>query len=372
MSSTLKESQIGCVCVGRGGGNSITNVRMAGGGLGKLTASSTKNVALGCCAGASLTTAPGSNANTFIGSCAGKNADSQSSSTLIGVIAGNTGASTGGVIIGHNTERVGCDSVKIGYNTGSYAPNYNSVQIGFCAGNNNYVNYGVVIGYCAGDAVPMTSTVVIGTCAGRNPSPYFDQNVIIGKEAVAAGLRSVVIGDESRSSYKAVVIGHCASADPYRVAVGFGAVSTATENVWGNTCNNTCNCIWPKWSYTSDARDKWDVTPLSCDYGIPLLKKLKPVSFRWDHRETYVREKGMEFGQKDGTLVSEHKDYGFIAQEVKESTDELNIKLPGIDKESDKYKLQYVNFLYTSIESIKQIIERVENLEEELTILENQ
>lgn len=181
----------------------------------------------------------------------------------------------------------------------------------------------------------------------------------------------MAIGDDSRASYKAVAIGHCATADPYRVAVGFSVAATS-ESVWGNTCNNTCNCIWPKWTYTSDARDKWDVTPLSCDYGIPLLKKLKPVSFRWDHRETYVREKGMEFGQKDGTLVSEHKDYGFIAQEVKESTDELNIKLPGIDKESDKYKLQYVNFLYTSIESIKQIIERVENLEEELTILENQ
>jgi len=228
-----------------------------------------------------------------------------------------------------------------------------------------------VIGYCAGDAVPMNYTVVIGTCAGRNPTPYFDQNVIIGREAFALGTRAVAIGDYSRASAYAVAIGHCATADACRVAVGYG-VAACAENVWGNTCNNTCNCIWPSWSYTSDARDKWDVTPLSCDYGIPLLKKLKPVSFRWDHRETYVREKGMEFGQKDGTLVSERKDYGFIAQEVKESTDELNIKLSGIDKESDKYKLQYVNFLYTSIESIKQIIERVENLEEELIILENQ
>ena len=372
MSSTLKESQIGCVCVGRGGGDSITNVRMAGGGLGKLSAPSKRNVVLGCCAGKNL--GGSSSGNTFIGSYAGCGlGDSVLCTTLIGTNAGCYGVNNGAVIIGHNTTVAGAYSVKIGYNIEDSGPNENSVQIGFCAGNfGSYVYQGVVIGYCAGDAVPMYQAVVLGTCAGRNLSPYFNQNVIIGKEAFAGGTRAVVIGDESRASYKAVAIGHCVSADPYRVAVGFGAVSTATENVWGNTCNNTCNCIWPKWSYTSDARDKWDVTPLSCDYGIPLLKKLKPVSFRWDHRETYVREKGMEFGQKDGTLVSEHKDYGFIAQEVKESTDELNIKLPGIDKESDKYKLQYVNFLYTSIESIKQIIERVENLEEELTILENQ
>jgi hypothetical protein len=370
MSSTLKESQIGCVCVGRGGGNSITNVLMAGGGGKNLTASTTKNVILGCCSGTCLG-ANGGGSNTFIGSCAGRCSDSQFYSTLIGAKAGCNGAGLYGVIIGTGTESVGNYSVKIGNFQSYNSPNEHSVTIGFCAGNNNYVNYGVVIGYCAGDAVPMTTTVVIGTCAGRNPTPYFEQSVIIGKEAFAIGTRAVAIGDYSRASQSAVAIGHLATADPYRVAVGYGATAGA-ENVWGNTCNNTYNCIWPAWSYTSDARDKWDVTPLSCDYGIPLLKKLKPVSFRWDHRETYVREKGMEFGQKDGTLVSERKDYGFIAQEVKESTDELNIKLPGIDKESDKYKLQYVNFLYTSIESIKQIIERVENLEEELIILENQ
>ena len=80
----------------------------------------------------------------------------------------------------------------------------------------------------------------------------------------------------------------------------------------------------------------------------------------------------MEFGQKDGSFVSEHKEYGFIAQEVKQSTDELNIKLPGIEEESERYSLVYTDFLYTSIESIKQIIERIEILEDELNLLENQ
>lgn len=371
MSSTLKESRIGCVCIGRGGGDSITNVRMAGGGLNSLTSSSTKNVVLGCCAGASLATA-GSNNNTFIGPFAGKSVSTSVGSTLIGIDAGSVEAvGAASLIIGAGNTGVGGGAVKIGNNIGGAGPNYCSVIIGSYAGCESYVNYGVVIGYCAGGSATMTNNVAIGTCAGFNPSPYFDQTVIIGKEAWSCGARGIAIGDFSRTAFQAVAIGHYATASDYRVAVGYN-VQADTENKWGNTGNDTCNCIWPEWTYTSDARDKWDVKPLSSNYGIPLLKKLKPVSFRWDHRETYVREKGMEFGQKDGTLVSEHKDYGFIAQEVKQSTDELNIKLPGIDKESEKYKMQYVNFLYTSIESIKQIIERVENLEEELTILENQ
>lgn len=380
MSSTLKESAIGTVNVGKGPGSASTNLVMGYNALGSLGSSASENTAIGWNAGNSITNTTAQKCNTIIGGKAGGSCAGHCNSVIIGFSAQEASKSLNGV--------------TIGYFAGRYADNTSSVIIGNLAGCCEYSTCSVLIGNFASRCNPAYRSVIIGYKAGcKNVGAAWDQSVIIGTNAAidntspdpriivsigkctqSHGKFNVTIGDYARGGTRSVVLGHGASGMySDQIVVGYNATNSAGDysSTWGNSGNNTKNCIWPSWSFLSDCRDKADITPLSENYGVPLLKKLKPASFKWDNRETYVREKGMDFGQKDGSFVSEETQYGFIAQDVKAAADELNIKIPGVENESEKYRLPYETFIFTSVSAIKDIINRVETLEEELTLLEN-
>jgi hypothetical protein len=100
--------------------------------------------------------------------------------------------------------------------------------------------------------------------------------------------------------------------------------------------------------------------------GLALIKKLRPVSFKWDHRDTYVTECKYTYGEKDGTLVSTKEHYGLIAQELKSTLDELNIKFDGLghDDEKDAYRLTYEELIAPIIKSIQELIEENDKIKE--------
>ena len=158
------------------------------------------------------------------------------------------------------------------------------------------------------------------------------------------------------------------------IAVGCGAVTSATTNhaVWGNS-SNTCNCVYAAWSNVSDCRDKTNIKTLSDKYGLALIKKLRPVAFNWDHRDTYVRECKYTYGEKDGNLAGTKEHYGLIAQELRDVLTELDVKFDGLghDDDKDAYRLTYEELIAPIIKAIQELVVENEEIKSRLITLEN-
>jgi hypothetical protein len=158
------------------------------------------------------------------------------------------------------------------------------------------------------------------------------------------------------------------------IAVGSAACTSATtgHTVWGNSANNVCNCVYAAWSNVSDCRDKTNIKTLPSTLGLDLIKKLRPVAFNWDHRDTYVRECNYEYGEKDGTLAGTKEHYGLIAQELKFVLDDLGVKFDGLghDDDKDAYRLTYEELIAPIIKAIQEQQAQIEVLQTKVEILE--
>ena len=204
-------------------------------------------------------------------------------------------------------------------------------------------------------------------------------NTAIGQQALKSndvGRANIAIGQfamqfNSNGKYN-IAIGNSSAANFYagtdnNIVIGDNATTSAIDNhtVWGNINNNVCNCVYAAWSNVSDCRDKANVKSLGSKYGLALIKKLRPVAFNWDHRESYVRECKYEYGQKDGNLASTKEHYGLIAQELKSALDELDVRFDGLghDDEKDAYRLTYEELIAPIIKAIQEMDERVSALE---------
>ena len=139
----------------------------------------------------------------------------------------------------------------------------------------------------------------------------------------------------------------------------------------GNTSNNLYNCVYAVWTYCSDRNEKTNIQSLPYNFGLPFIKKLRPVKFNWDIREKYVEKCGFEFGQKDGTLVQEKENYGLIAQELEQVLQELNLRFDGLTKNDKRYHLASTNLLAPLVKSIQQLSTKLDAIKERLTTLEN-
>jgi hypothetical protein len=152
------------------------------------------------------------------------------------------------------------------------------------------------------------------------------------------------------------------------IAVGRNALTTANNNhtVWGNANNNACNCVYAAWTNVSDCRDKANIQTLPDQLGLALIKRLRPVKYNWDHRDSYVLQCSYTYGQKDGNLVSVKEHYGIIAQELKATLEELNVKYDalGHDPEKDAYRMTYEELIAPMIKAIQELDARITTLEQ--------
>lgn len=331
--ASLLNSTVGDICMGRTSSNLSTTTRLgayaSGTGAGKT--------AVGACASASNSggeqTAFGykalqsntSNCNTAIGNCTMTNGTG-SSNTAIGFGALKNLSS------GSSNSGIGKSALE-GLTTGS-----NSVGVGYCAG---------------AQVTTGTHNTFVGAKSQMVTVTNGNRNVAIGYLSKVCGSYNVSIGCNSQAC------GTCS------IVIGNGAsISSGSYVKWGSTSNNTCNCVWGSWTSISDCRDKTDVTDLNDNLGINLIRKLKPVEYRNDNRKSYVDSCGFDFGVKDGTLKVNKKHYGFIAQEVKESADELNIDYEAVKYNTmdDTFKLNYSDIIASIVKTIKTIDERVQIL----------
>jgi autotransporter adhesin len=259
------------------------------------------------------------------------------------------------------------------------------IAIGACALYSSTTgNSSIAIGHNA-NTYNATNSIAIG----RGAIASQNRGVAIGLNATVGGENSVAIGASSRSDnansvaigYRARAEGCCSIAIGYniktlydnQISIGsnFANYCCAGTITMGNTSNNTYNCIYVDWTYCSDRNEKTNIQALPYNFGLPFIKKLRPVKFNWDIREKYVEKCGFEFGQKDGTLAQEKENYGLIAQELEQVLQELNLRFDGLTKNDKRYHLASTNLLAPLVKSIQQLSVKLEAIKERLTTLEN-
>ena len=262
-----------------------------------------------------------------------------------------------------------------------------NTAIGFCAQRTTIGNNNTAIGtYAQTDIANSTSNgdVAIGfkggyiTCGDSNVAigsitKAYGQSVMVGKNRYGSACSTAVGHGPYGTGVYSISLGYCSQAGGTNtIAIGYGVINGNSDHIqWGNSSNNVKNCIWPTWGTFSDQRDKTNIQSLDFKYGIEFIKKLKPKSFSWDNRETYVRECGFEFGQKDGTLTNSEENYGFMAQEIDKTIEELDIKFDALKgKEKDAFRLTYSAFIAPMIKTVQEIATRLELLDQEITQLE--
>jgi len=332
----LQQSEVNGLRLGRGSGGCVNSTAFGRCALNSTNAYSTGiGYEVGQC---------NSTGATFIGAGAGK-FNYGSNNTAVGFAAlADLGNASYNIAIGNRAftgATTGNRNVAIG----------SSAFAGGTTQNNN-----VILGSNAAEISPRDNAVIIGVEAGCYNSGY--RNVIIGHRA-----------NKTYGGKNNVIIGRCAGyANPYGNVVIIGTDVSVTGDyhiVWGNSNNNVYNCVWGGWSYFSDARDKTDIEPLTCDTGIKFIKKLRPVSFNFDNRKNYVDKCNFVYGQKDGTLAVEKKEYGFIAQELEQVLEELNITdFSGLkyNEDKDAYRLAYAELLSPLTKAIQELDERTQAL----------
>lgn len=269
--------------------------------------------------------------NTHVGSSAGANSYSNSCKTSIGTFASYF-QSPASIAIGNNANPNNTNKPE-------------SVAIGRYA---NCSACGVSVGFEAGQFRAQACTVNVGTRAGQ-----FN------------------VGNTSNISfghYTARFSGGAANL----IHVGWYAYSHNGYAVANQTsigrANNRTACVWAAWSNVSDNRDKTNITPLTDNLGINFVRKLRPVIFHWDKRIEYQDKCGYEYGIKDGTLVEDKEDYGFIAQEIEVAAQQLNIKFDAIfyGDYQDAYSVSHLDFVAVLTKALQKINDDLDLIENNL------
>ena len=197
-------------------------------------------------------------------------------------------------------------------------------------------------------------TVAIGHQSMFNGSMNADKNTFVGYQAGCGagqigGLYNVGIGSKALLNisngncnvgvgYKSlfnlangdgnVAIGTCSGLNITNsnntIAIGYKACTSdlAGHTVAGNS-SMTCFIVSSAWTNLSDGRDKTDIEPLNDNLGLNFIRNLRPVKFNFDYRDKYVKECGFEYGVKDGTLKQDIESYGFIAQEIEATLNDV-------------------------------------------------
>jgi hypothetical protein len=352
MATLLENSTFNGVCVGPGQFGGVTST------------------VVGCFAGTNFN--PGQVENTIIGHYAGQLITDACGNSIMGARAVNGTFDQGtcfNVVIGSHAMNQGqvngglCFTTAIGYRSMATVGggNHNTAIghitmcqhngayntfIGACAavGNNNqgvYCNVG--IGWRAMGCLGGTTScnVAIGACALQSVNG--NSNVAIGMKAGSG----VVNASNTISA---------------------GYNSTTSDND-GHTAagNSTFSCFRvgsSSWTNLSDRRDKSDIEELPNNLGLNFIRNLRPVKYNFDFRDKYVGQCGFEYGTKDGTLKQDFESYGFIAQEIETTINEVQTHFDALDKnEKGDYRLEYESLISPIVKSLQQTIERLEFLE---------
>lgn len=329
------------VCASRGGGNLLSNTAM---GYQALITNLTgyRNAAFGYQAMRNNSTGRD---NTAVGHRALRNNTTGVCNTAIGFRA----------LYCNNTSNNTAVGICAGFNTTTGASN---TFVGAYAGINITTgNANVAMGWGALAGANACTSVAIGCSAGTSLGSNLGTFIGAGAGLAVTGACNTIIGAGAGSSVSTAT-------NTITVSRGGSTSNSSNHTLWG-TSGVDFNWIQCAWSNVSDCRDKTCIQDLDQRLGLPFLRKLNPVSFNWDNREQYVTECGYEYGEKDGTLASRRKSYGFEAQQVKQVLEELEVEFEalGHDPEKDAYRITYEEMIALLIKGVQETSNRLETLE---------
>ena len=319
--------------------------------------------------------------NTAIGAAALAANTTGYCNTAIGakaLFANTTGnRNTAGGVCALTANTTGTCNTAIGYKAGRCMTTGNSLTaIGAFAAECTTGNCNTAIGYRAGCGLTTGTCNVIMGCAAGECMTGGSCNIAIGQRAMclATSNNNVAIGyrvaPELTTGACNIFVGYCngkgISTTNFHIGIGHydGPSKTTGHTAWGNSAI-TYNGIACEWTNISDCRDKTNIEDLDEKLCLDFIRSLDTVSFNWDNRESYVQKCGFEYGQKDGTLSSPKKSYGFIAQQMKEVLDNLNTNFDALkyNEDKDAYRITYAHMIAPLVKAIQQTIQRIETLE---------
>ena len=281
--------------------------------------------------------------NAFIGNVPSNlNSANAAENVAVGIDAGNAMAnSDGNTVIGYQAGYINI----YGYTT----------QIGTRAGRNVNAQTNTFIGYEAGQAFGVSSTDA-------------QQNTLIGYRAgnMIRGLAwtgeyafgCTYLGHQTGSGagnltgFNQIVIGRNA-------APSSGSVDN--EITLGDSNITALRCAVTSITSLSDERDKSEIKDL--EYGLAFIDALQPREFVWDNRPETSFEVDEDNNETEVEFYSANKgkkDFGFIAQEVKElDNDTLRLVY---DENPDKLELSYGKLVPILVKAIQELKEEIELL----------
>jgi hypothetical protein len=209
-----------------------------------------------------------------------------------------------------------------------------------------------------GYAAMQNTTGSVNTALGWQslPTGSGQENVAIGASAgfsLTTGSFNVIVGTSSGADITTgnnnIVLG-----DDTQVATP----TTSNSITLGNGSHNVLRCAVTSITSLSDERDKKEIEILPV--GLDFINSLKPVSFVWNERD----EKGKH----------DIKDFGFIAQDLKKSQEDVNLadtlKLV-YDENPEKLEASYGKLIPILVKAIQDMSSKMESLEKEMTNLKN-
>ena len=139
------------------------------------------------------------------------------------------------------------------------------------------------------------------------------------------------------------------------------SASVSNEITLGNSSVTALRCAVTSITSLSDERDKSEIEDLS--YGLAFIDALQPREFVWDNRAETRVEIDKEGNNVETEFYSANKgkkDFGFVAQEVKElDNDTLRLVY---DENPDKLELSYGKLVPKLVKAIQELKEEVEIL----------
>lgn len=259
---------------------------------------------------------------------------------------------TNAISIG-NIVRSRSSDISIGSNAGRYASSGSSnVRIGNSASN-----------------FSCSSSVYIGSNSGRNANNG-NFNAAVGTDS----LKSTTGDNNTSIGYQA---GENLSTGNNNTLIGSNSAPSvntiSNEITLGDSSVSTLRCAVTTITSLSDERDKSDIKDL--EYGLDFIDSLQPREFVWDNRaETRKQPVFDENGEvkidENGEVVSEHvefysankgkKDFGFIAQEVKElDNDTLRLVY---SENPEKLEMSYGKLVPILVKAIQELKAEVDLL----------